>query len=350
MSLAAPITRRSPHRGCGRSRPPPCIPFRCPRARIGPGPKVAAAMPAAMPSQPTSSAIAQPLATRALATLNRPASGSRTGRLPPGPATSKDDPVKSTSILRAKTSAPSRQPTVTTGMGSDAANRAPAGSSTHTTAWSACSNSDALAAKYDSMSPWKSRWSWERLVKAATRNLAAATRPSARACDETSTAATSTPASTIAPEETLEVAGLRGGPRHRHGAVADSGPHRSDHGVGQPGRTGDRLDEMGHGGLPVGAGHPDQTQVLRRVAVHPCGQGAEGRPGVGHHQRRRAAGRGVILDAHRRRAGGDRRGHEAVTVDGEPAHRHEQHPGAGVPRVVGDIGHDRRAVADQPPR
>ncbi len=47
------------------------------------------------------------------------------------------------------------------------------------------------------MSPWKSRWSCERLVNAATANRVPATRPSASAWLDTSIATWLTPASTI---------------------------------------------------------------------------------------------------------------------------------------------------------
>ena len=55
--------------------------------------------------------------------------------------------------------------------------------------------------------------------------------------------------------------------------------------------------------------------------------------------------RRVLLHAHRRGPGGPGLGHEAVPVDGEAAHRHEQHPGAGGPGVVGDLGHRDGRIA-----
>ena len=71
-------------------------------------------------------------------------------------------------------------------------------SSTQTTACSARpSNSVALAAKYSSMSRWKSRWSWERLVNAPTAKRVPATRPSASAWLDTSITTSATPASRI---------------------------------------------------------------------------------------------------------------------------------------------------------
>ena len=48
------------------------------------------------------------------------------------------------------------------------------------------SNSRRLAAKYASMSAWKSRWSRVRLVKTAVAKRVPSTRFSASACDDTS--------------------------------------------------------------------------------------------------------------------------------------------------------------------
>ena len=50
------------------------------------------------------------------------------------------------------------------------------------------SNSRALASKYASIVPWKSRWSWLRFVNPATANRVPSTRCCARAWDDTSIA------------------------------------------------------------------------------------------------------------------------------------------------------------------
>ena len=56
-------------------------------------------------------------------------------------------------------------------------------------------NSDALAASYSSMEAWKSRWSWDRLVKTETSKTTPSTRPSVSAWLLTSMATASVPRS-----------------------------------------------------------------------------------------------------------------------------------------------------------
>ena len=79
------------------------------------------------------------------------------------------------------------------------ASRRPHASSTHTSAAAdrAGVNREALAAKYDSRSPWKSRWSWLRLVNIARSNTMPSTRPSASAWLDTSIVSAVTPRSRI---------------------------------------------------------------------------------------------------------------------------------------------------------
>ena len=54
-----------------------------------------------------------------------------------------------------------------------------------------------LASRYASMVPWKSRWSWVRLVKTAMSKSMPSTRDSASPWEETSMATAVTPALTI---------------------------------------------------------------------------------------------------------------------------------------------------------
>ncbi len=78
--------------------------------------------------------------------------------------------------------------------------RRPAGSSTLTTARRARAgvNSDALTASYSCIVGWKSRWSCDRLVKAATSKTTPSTRPSASAWLLTSIATAVVPRSRMA--------------------------------------------------------------------------------------------------------------------------------------------------------
>ena len=55
------------------------------------------------------------------------------------------------------------------------------------------------------MSAWKSRWSWVRLVNAATAKRIPSARRRPSACEETSIAQARSPASSHAPEGRLEV-------------------------------------------------------------------------------------------------------------------------------------------------
>ena len=82
--------------------------------------------------------------------------------------------------------------------GSSAASRRPYSSPTLTAAGGLPStNRRRFAAKYDSMSPWKSRWSWLRFVKTSAEKRTRSSRCSSDACDDASIAHERSPASSI---------------------------------------------------------------------------------------------------------------------------------------------------------
>ena len=145
-------------------------------------------------------------------------------------------------------------------------------------------------------------------------------------------------------EHALEVGGLRGGMDHRDRPTADAGAHGARNRFGDPGDPADTLDEMGHGGLAVGAGHPDETQPVRGAPMYPRRQRGQGRPGVGHHEGGNSHRRVDDLHAHRRRPSRGRGRNEAMPIGSATPHRHEQHSGCCGPGIVGHVGDGDAAV------
>ena len=128
-------------------------------------------------------------------------------------------------------------------------------------------NSRRLAAKYASMSGWKSRWSWLRLVKAATAKRTPSTRRRSSAWEETSMAHARSPPSSMAAERRLQLDRLRRGAGDRRRAAGHHGGDRAQ----QPARPAGRLEQRAHepGGRRLAARprHPDHGQARGRVAV-----------------------------------------------------------------------------------
>ena len=109
----------------------------------------------------------------------------------------KSEPAASGRTSSARMSASESIPNVTV-PGNSAASRRPYGSSDPAIRTpGSISNNRRLARKYDSMSGWKSRWSWLRLVKTEAVQWMPSARRSSSACDEISIAQATSPASSI---------------------------------------------------------------------------------------------------------------------------------------------------------
>ena len=164
------------------------------------------------------------------------------------------------------------------------------------------------------MSPWKSRWSWLRLVKAPTAKEVPLTRPRDSACEDTSIATTLTPRSSHHREQRLQVGGFRGGQRAGRHLAVDPGLHGADQAGLRPvgGQRG--LQQVAGGGLAGCSGDADHRQPAARVAVDRPGDGAEQRPrGLGDQHR---DGNRQVAEAVRRRRPGRsaRRPHRRSTA------------------------------------
>ncbi len=146
-----------------------------------------------------------PTATSMFSRLNSPSSGSSTSRAPEGRASSATVPVSRISARCRETSPwPARRETRSSRAPASlaAASKAPAdASSAFTTARlpdpRKRRKKSTFVARYSSMVPWKSRWSWVTLVQAATAKRVPSIRPRATPWEETSIATASTPASSI---------------------------------------------------------------------------------------------------------------------------------------------------------
>src|SRR5580700_9337624 len=125
-----------------------------------PGTPGQAAIPATASSSPTPDSTSATTAPSELATLNTPASPTDTSAsTPPGPITRNVLPSAPdlTSVARQSASARPAAENVVTGTGAADASLRPYLSSTLITPITGGANSDALARKYSSRSPWKSR-------------------------------------------------------------------------------------------------------------------------------------------------------------------------------------------------
>ena len=125
------------------------------------------------------------------------------------------------------------------------------------------------------MSPWKSRWSWDRLVNAPTANRVPATRPSASAWLETSIATSVTPRSTITANRACRsgASGVVKRAGQRLGRRCGCRPCRSGRWCAP--RPQPRLQQVRGRGLAARAGDAEHRQPGRRVAVDERGHRAE---------------------------------------------------------------------------
>ena len=192
------------------------------------------------------------------------------------------------------------------------------------------------------MSPWKSRWSCGRWVNTPTAKRRPRTRPSARLCEETSSAtAATTPASRMRASERCRSSDsgvvsdgllLEAGVAHRDRAEAARAPARgAQH----------RFDHAHRAGLAVRARDTDERQRARRDSRRSArATSAQRRARVGARARPRPAPGRV--------AGGSSTssalapasiacGEEAVAVGLRAAQRHEQRARAHRARVVGHV-------------
>ena len=186
-----------------------------------------------------------------------------------------------------------------------------------------------------SMSGWKSRWSWLRLVNAATAKRTPSTRRSSSACEETSIAHAAVAGVEHRAERGLEVDRLRRRAHRGPLLAADDRGHAAE----QAARAGRRPRAGGAARnvvvvLPLVPVMPTTWSVGRRVAVE--ARGGAGHRGahvvdehLGHAEAERA------LDDERGRAARHGVGGEVVPVAGEAGDAEEQRAGPHRPVVVG---------------
>ena len=146
-------------------------------------------------------------------------------------------------------------------------------------------------------------------------------------------------------EQLLELQGLRRGALRGDRLAADHVLVGADEAhLGPRLLLQDGLQQIGGGGLAVGAGDGHHGHVVRRMAVPVGGHHRQGLAGVRHLD----IGDGGILRrplAHHRR-GARRRGPAdiGVTVGGKAGHGHEHVPGRRGPGVIADMGDLRLRV------
>ena len=140
----------------------------------------------------------------------------------------------------------------------------------------------------------------------------------------------------------LQHIGKGGGVLSRHALTGPAVHQGAEQGGGLAAAAGEVLNQMGGGGLAVGAGHTDQLQTLAGVLPERrCQQAGPARHRFGHHQHRVAVGRGASLCG----ATADHRGH-GTGLQGlrpEPA---TIHGGAGQANEQGAVPHPARIAAD----
>ena len=168
------------------------------------------------------------------------------------------------------------------------------------------SNSRALAAKYSSIVPWKSRWSCDRLVNAAAANRTPSTRCRSSACDDTSIAH----APVAGVEHAREQCAAGRSPRASSARPARRAPPTPARSC-RAGRTGRRppsriaRDHVGRRGLAVRAGHARHAQraasARRRTGRRAAPSRARASATIDlRHRRRRAPARTTSATAPRR--------------------------------------------------
>jgi hypothetical protein len=138
-------------------------------------------------------------------------------------------------------------------------------------------------------------------------------------------------------QQTLQIRALGGGAHARLGLAVDPRLDRADH-PDPDARGGERrLEEVGGGGLAVGARDADDRQVAARVPV----DGSRGRPHRGTDRWHLQLGDVEVepaFDQQRRRALRHRRRCVVVTVGARTRDGAEQGAGADLPTVVGRVG------------
>ena len=139
-------------------------------------------------------------------------------------------------------------------------------------------------------------------------------------------------------KQLLQLKGFRGGALGFDDLVADhilNGTDQAHLGVQRLLQHG--FQEIGAGGLAVGAGDAHKGHIVRRVAEEIGGRKGHGIPGILHQHIGNVALR-LPLTQHRRRALFHRHGDELMAVGGIARHRHEQIAGLHVPGIIADTG------------
>ena len=187
------------------------------------------------------------------------------------------------------------------------------------------------------MSGWKSRWSWLRLVNAATAKRTPSTRCSSSACEETSIAHAASPAASIAANVRLQVDRLRRRADRGPLVTADDRAHAPEQAAADARGLEQLAQQERRGRLPARARDADDLERRRRVAVEARGGGGHrGADVVDEHLGHAEAERPV--DDERGGAALHGVGGEVVPVAGEAGDAEEQRPGLHRPVVEGQGG------------
>ena len=230
----------------------------------------------------------------ALATLNSPGSGLRSSigrrRAATRERAAAVAPARASARDQSAAGRRRRRHVVTGTAGQAAASRRPHSSSTHDDAATGPLGREQRAPWPRSSPPssaWKSRWSWERLVKPATSKTTPSTRCRASAWLETSIAHTVDAALDHDGEQRLQVGRLGG---RAHARRSRSSPTPGLDGADQPGargrpRAAPASSRYAVVVLPLVPVTPSSQQLRRRVAVDPRREPRPGRP-AGRGRRR----------------------------------------------------------------
>ena len=198
------------------------------------------------------------------------------------------------------------------------------------------------------MSGWKSRWSWVRLVKTRHAKWMPSARPSSSACEETSIAQASSPASSM--RRNVAWRSIASGVVRSTGS---STPPTTDltvpsRPVCDSGRLEDRAREECGRRLAVRAGDAHDPQRRGRVAVEARRRRAHRRAHVGDDHLGHPEAERALADQ-RGGAALDGVGSEVVAVGLEPGHAEEERAGPDVRAAVVQAGdlHVGRVPAHQ---
>ena len=217
------------------------------------------------------------------------------------------------------------------------------------------SNNRALASRYASSVPWKSRCSWLRLVKHTAANDVPSTSRRARPCDVTSIATTPTPASRISARSCCRsgasgVVGVTCGVAT--GAPSTRAPTVPITPVRVAAGAPDGLEQERGGRLAVRAGDAEAAHGPRRVPEQRRRRGPE-RAAHQRHAGLRDLPTGAVrqdvdeaFDQQCHRARRDRVGGEGVAVDVGTGDARVEASGPDAAAVVGDR-RDLDVAADQ---